>query len=53
MLLTDGVELKSYAEAMKYKHKTEWAKAMQDEMQSLHDSHTFVLVKLLKGKRPL
>ena len=30
-----------------------WVDAMQDEMKSLHDNHTFDLVKLPKGKRAL
>jgi hypothetical protein len=28
-------------------------KAMQEEMKSLHENHTFKLVKLPKGKRAL
>jgi len=53
VLLTDGGEPECYAEAMKDEHKSEWVDAMQDEMQSLHDNHTFELVKLPKGKRAL
>ncbi|CAL5342497.1 unnamed protein product [Camellia sinensis] len=52
-LMTDEGEPKGYAEAMEDDHKLEWADAMQDEMQSLHDNHTFELAKLPKGKRAL
>ena len=34
------------------KHK-EWYNAMQVEMKSLHENHTFDVVKLPKGKRAL
>ena len=30
-----------------------WMDAMHDEMKSLHDNHTYDLVKLSKGKRAL
>ena len=33
--------------------KNEWYKAMQEELKSLHENHTFELVKLPKGKRTL
>ncbi|KAK0597554.1 hypothetical protein LWI29_026462 [Acer saccharum] len=38
---------------MEAEHKKEWVDAMQDEMKSLHENHTFELVKLPKGKRAL
>jgi len=53
VLLTDGGEPECYAEAMEDEHKSKWIEAMQDEMQSLRDNHTFELVKLPKGKRAL
>lgn len=53
VLLTDGGEPECYAEAMEDEHKKEWVDAMQDEMKSLHENHTFELVKLPKGKRAL
>jgi len=53
VLLTDGGEPECYAEAMEDEHKSKWIDAMQDEMQSLRDNHTFELVKLPKGKRAL
>ncbi|GMI93103.1 cysteine-rich RLK (RECEPTOR-like protein kinase) 8 [Hibiscus trionum] len=33
--------------------KDQWVEAMKDELQSLHENHTFELVKLSKGKRAL
>ena len=33
--------------------KKKWLDAMQDEMKSLYDNHTFDLVKLPKGKKAL
>jgi len=38
---------------MEDEHKKEWLEAMQDEMKSLLENHTFDLVKLPKGKRAL
>jgi hypothetical protein len=38
---------------MPHEKKSEWLKAMQEEMKSLHENHTFKLLKLLKGKRAL
>ena len=34
-------------------HQKEWYNAMQDEMSSLHENHTYDLVKLPKGKKVL
>ena len=53
VLVTDEGEPECYAEAMEDEHKKEWVDAMQDEMQSLYDNHTFELVKLPKGKKAL
>ena len=53
VLLTDGGEPECYAEAMEDEHKKECVNAMQDEMKSLHENHTFELVKLPKGKSAL
>ncbi|GJX70823.1 putative RNA-directed DNA polymerase [Tanacetum coccineum] len=41
VLLTDGGEPECYAEAMEDKHQKEWFKAMEDEMNSLHENNTF------------
>jgi ATP-binding cassette subfamily B (MDR/TAP) protein 1 len=51
--LTDGGEPECYDEAMESDEKKKWLDAMQDEMKSLHDNHTFDLVKLPKGKKAL
>ena len=53
VLLTDEGEPEGYEEAMSDAHKKEWQSAMQDEMNSLHENHTYDLVKLPKGKRAL
>ena len=53
VLLTDGGEPECYEEAMKDEHKNQWIEAMQDEMKSLHENHTYELVKLSKGMRGL
>ncbi|RVW79299.1 Retrovirus-related Pol polyprotein from transposon TNT 1-94 [Vitis vinifera] len=53
VLLTDGGEPESYVEAMKEENKMKWVDAMRDEMESLHENHSFELVKLPKGKRAL
>ncbi|KAL6336690.1 hypothetical protein AAG906_036004 [Vitis piasezkii] len=46
-------EHESYVEAMKDENKMKWVDAMRDEMESLHENHSFELVKLPKGKRAL
>ncbi|RVW34206.1 Retrovirus-related Pol polyprotein from transposon TNT 1-94 [Vitis vinifera] len=51
VLLTDGGEPESYVEAMEDENKMKWVDAMQDEMESLHENHSFELVKLPKGKK--
>lgn len=33
--------------------KNKWLKVMEDEMKSLHENHTFDLVKLSQGKKVL
>ncbi|WKA04180.1 hypothetical protein VitviT2T_022237 [Vitis vinifera] len=38
---------------MKDENKMMWVDAMRDEMESLHENHSFELVKLPKGKRAL
>ena len=38
---------------MEDENKMMWVDAMQDEMKSLHDNHSFELVKMPKGKRAL
>ena len=38
---------------MEDEHKNQWIEAMQDEMKSLHENHTYELVKFPKGMRAL
>ena len=51
--MTDGGEPESYQEAVDSEHKEEWVDAMEDEMKSLHDNHTFELVKLPRDRKAL
>jgi len=51
--LTDEREPQSYEEAMADSHKAEWVKAMQEEIKSLHENHTYDLVELPKGRKAL
>ncbi|RDX79232.1 hypothetical protein CR513_40372, partial [Mucuna pruriens] len=51
VILTDGEELECYQEAMESEERQKWLDAMQDEIKSLHDNHTYDLVKLPKGKK--
>ena len=41
MLLTDEGEPESFEEAKEDTHSRKWLSAMQDEMDSLHENHTF------------
>lgn len=52
-MLSDQGEPETYQEVMEHKNKQEWIKAMQEEMKSLHENHTFELVKLPNGKKLL
>jgi hypothetical protein len=52
-MITDKGEPESYEEAIASEKKIEWLNAMQDEMQSLHENHTYELVKLPKRKKAL
>jgi len=51
--LTDEGEPEGYLEAIESEEKKKWLDAMQDEIKSLYDYHTFDLVKLPKGKKAL
>ncbi|KAK8984727.1 hypothetical protein V6N11_020043 [Hibiscus sabdariffa] len=53
VLLTNEGEPECYEEAMESECKDQWVEAMKDELQSLHDSYTFELVKLPIAKRAL
>ena len=52
-MITDGKEPECYEEAMTHDKKKEWVKAMQEEINSLHENKTYELVQLPKGKRLL
>ena len=52
MILTDDEEAECFTEAMESEEKKKWLDAMKDEMKSLHDNHTFDLVKLPKVRGP-
>jgi len=48
--LIDKGKPQCYEEAMIDNHKAEWAKAMQEEMQFLHENHTYNLVELSRER---
>ena len=52
MILDQG-EPETYQEVLKHENKTEWLKAMKEEMKSLHENHTYDLVKQPKKKKNL
>ena len=52
-MLTDEGELESFEEGKKDSHSHKWLSAMQDEMDSLHENHTYELTEMPKGKRAL
>ncbi|KAK9690068.1 hypothetical protein RND81_09G102500, partial [Saponaria officinalis] len=52
-LIADEGEPQNYKEVLTSDYKEDWEKAMQEEMQSLHDNYTYDLVELPKGKRAL
>ncbi|RDX73793.1 hypothetical protein CR513_46544, partial [Mucuna pruriens] len=51
--LQDGEEPECYQEVTKSEERQKWLDVMQDELNSLHDFHTYELVKLPKGKKVL
>ncbi|KAK9665101.1 hypothetical protein RND81_14G090300, partial [Saponaria officinalis] len=51
--IADEGEPQSYREVLASDDKDEWLKAMQDDIQSLHENCTYDLVELPKGKRAL
>ena len=53
MLLTDEGEPESFEEAKHDTHNRKWLNAMQEEMNSLHEDHTYELTELPKGKKAL
>ena len=46
-------EPETYQEVLKHENKTKWLKAMKEEMKSLHENHTYDLVKPPKKKKIL
>ena len=46
VMLIDGGEPETYQEAILHKSKKEWVKAMQEEVRSFLENHTYDLVKL-------
>ena len=53
VMLTDENEPQNYEEAVSHEHNDEWMEAMQEEMNSLHENHTFDLVDLPTGRKAL
>jgi len=49
--LIDNGEPQNFSEAMESIEKGEWIKVMKEEMNSLHENHTYDLVKLPKGRK--
>ena len=47
------IEPKTYEEVISHEKHKEWYNAMQDDMTSLHENHTFDLVELPKGEMAL
>lgn len=50
--MTHGRSLE-FEEALESEENQQWLDVMQDEMKSLHNNHTYDLVKLYKGKMAL
>lgn len=53
LLLTDGVEPEDIKEALAADDSGKWQLAMEDEINSLEEDGTWVLVKLPRGKKAL
>ena len=53
ILLTYEGEPKCYEEVMTDIHKEKWYNAMQEEMYSLHENHTYELMQQPGGKKAL
>ena len=53
ILLSDSGEPESYEEASRHRESAKWHNAMQDEMRSLQENHTWELVTPLKEKKVL
>mgnify|MGYP000246955402 FL=1 len=53
VLLTDEGEPESFEEAKNNTHSRKWLSAMEEEMDSLHENHTYELIELPRGKKAL
>ena len=53
VMLNNVGEPKTYQEAILHESKKEWVNAMQEEVRSLLENHTYDLVKLPQGKKAL
>ena len=53
VLPTDEGESESFEETKNDTHNRKWLSAMQKEMDSLHENHTYELTELPKGKKAL
>ena len=53
VLINDEGEPESLKEVLSHPEKSQWMKAMHEEMGSLQKNGTYQLVELPKGKRPL
>ena len=52
-MLTDEGEPEIFEKAKRDTHNCKWLSVMEDEMDSLHENHTYELTELLKGMREL
>ena len=50
VLVTDGGESKYFQEAISHTQKEKRFEAMQEEMKSQHENHTFDLLELSRGR---
>ena len=53
VMLIDKGKPKCFEEVMSHQHKSEEVKAMQDEMKSMNENHTYDFVKSPKEERAL
>ena len=53
VMLIDGGEPETYQEAILHESKQEWVKAMQEEVRSFLENHTYDSMKLPQGKKDL
>ena len=53
VVLTNEGESEGYEEAMEDVNKEKWYSARKDEIDSLHENHTYDMMQLPKGKKSL